>query len=293
MKKLFILIVIIFLSLTFIQSKAFSQDTLIYDKNSVDYEYSSSIKTERLLDVTPFPCSCHCSTMVKSADIFQDQTDSELYLYGGYVQTIPHLDCQRIELNITACNNQSIPSLSISFPPSNDDCFSENFYFYRDNTGDGTDVIMTDNFDPKTSSGLMTFNPPIPPCSSRKVIFYICSKKMVECEGDDYSVEIAVNGQNPTCNKTMTWHFDFITEQKNYKIDINLNDFNLGCNKIAHEYIYKIIDVYQNNIVIGKINDYSEIYNIKRNLKLENGLYLLQIIDKDKVIYQEKFIKGY
>jgi len=293
MKKIYFFILIIFF---FANINSYSQDG-IFDKNSMDYNWANTLRIDRLLDSGEpfFPCSCNCDSMVKSADIFQNQSDDELYLYGGWANVNnPNLICQRIELNIKACNSQSIPSISILFPPSSDDCFSHYFYLYRDDSGDGTNTTLTSSFDPKTSSGLMEFNPPIPPCSSRKVIFYICSESMRDCEHDSYDVQISVNGQNPPCEKEMTWHFDFITGQQLYKIDINLNDIK------QNEFIefpdnskFQIIDIYQNTIFSGVIKLPYDIENIKNNKFISKGLYLLIIKHDNNILYKEKFIKGF
>jgi hypothetical protein len=140
----------------------------------------------------------------------------------------------------------------------------------------------------------MEFYPPIPPCSSRKVIFYICSEKMAECEHDDYVVEVSVNGQNPTCKKNMTWHFDFITNQQQYKIDIDLNDkINDNNILIPRNSKYELIDIYQNLILSGIINSYSQIKQLKENNYIKKGLYILIIKSNNIIIFKEKFIKGY
>lgn len=169
----------------------FAQDTII-DFNRAQYNYANQISSERLKDAPPFPCSCPCSTMVKSAYVHGQQGDDELFLYGGYRHTSSNRRCQRIELNISACNNQSVPKLFITFPSSSDDCLKENFWLYREDGG--LEATYLSNFDPLSGSGELTIDPPIAPCSSRTVIFYICSDNIEDCEHDDYSMNISVDG---------------------------------------------------------------------------------------------------
>lgn len=283
--KTIIIYLMVFLFLT---ARFLAQDTII-DFNRPHYNTSQMESTHRLLNVTPFPCSCPCSTMVKSAIIYNEQGDDELQLVGGYITTEPSgLTCQRIELNISACNNQSISSISINFESSDDNCFNNKFWLYRDN-GDGT-VTYSDDFYPQADPqefGILTLDPALQPCSSGKYVFYICSSSLSNCEGDDYTVSVTVNGQNPGCEKNMSWHFDFLLGLMINKQYLDIQSLELS-NALNTK--YQIIDIFTNQVITGEISRLNEIEEIKRKVTGKKGFFIFNITEDDKIIYQEKFI---
>ncbi len=249
------------------------------------------------------PCPCDCDDMILSSNMKSGQDDDEVYLYGGSV--INNLRCQRVELNIRACNGNDISQLEITFDETSDDCYDDDFYIYRD-IGGGEAVLCDqdgqDYFDPEIETGVVCLNPAIEACSTEKVVFYICSEHNYNCDANEDLVSISTG---PNCEKEMTFYWDYIVpvpiiESGSDRDDFSfLNDVQNQDNKntyLSNKIEYKIINILTNDVKTKMSKNQIENKSnstVVENLNLSPGLYLLQIYNNKILIKQRKILIGY
>jgi hypothetical protein len=242
-----------------------------------------------------WPCECNCVEMVKSNKIYNNQPDNYEYLTG--VEHIGDLYCQKMELNISACNGNSISSIEISFS-NNPACLNNTFKIYK---GDG-ETISENGFNPDNGeSGTLNINPPIPACSSRAVTFYLCGPSCMIFSSPLTSNVIFHMGGDPECNRNMVFQYDFVVDDQ--KVDNNYGDIG-NTNYFGKLFVrvnatesnnlsYRIINVLSTTSISGIIQSRDELDEVINNLTLTPGLYLIQILENGKIVAQDKLAVGY
>lgn len=84
----------------------------------------------------------------------------------------------------------------------------------------------------------------------------------------------------------MTWHFDFILGKKstNY-LHLDMQDKQ----KIV-KYNVKILNIFNLDVLNYQIDNLNDIKDISNQFNLSNGLYVINIYEKNILIYQEKLL---
>ena len=210
------------------------------------------------LQVYTPPCSCDCADMVRPANVAQGDPSNFVQLFGGGEN--PY-HCQRIELNISACNNQAISSIPICFNGNESDCFNQLFKIKRE---DGEDCGA--QFNPLNQCGTLCIYPPIPACSSRKVIFYVCGSITDCCCTDGVTladVTLDLSHVGGCSNRAMTFRWDKITGSGIVNpLDAgrdNSKELQHNSIKCPQTFNYKIIDIYGTSITSGTANSINDV----------------------------------
>lgn len=100
----------------------------------------------------------------------------------------------------------------------------------------------------------------------------------------------------------MLFHFDGFAGEEEINLKVppspetdknNLKEFKLIETSCKEKYDYKIIDIFGTTVRDGSGSSLNEIKDSFTNEMKLPGLYIVQLLKKGSVIYQEKIISGY
>jgi hypothetical protein len=236
-------------------------------------------------------CDCPCDSVIKSVKVYEDQEDDEVFLSAGY--HIDEMRCQKIEIVVNACYQQTLSSINLNFNNGNpsDDCFNGTFHVFRSTGLDPATAVECSDFLPFSQNdptGQFILVPPVNACSSATYTFYICSDYIDQCEHDDIPATLSVGD----CDIDMMFHFDFyVGSQNSLQID-KISFKNKSINGFGHKKSYRIINLFNMEVQKGTVSSEFEFSELLKMVDKQFGLYVYQIFDNDKLIIQGKFINN-
>ena len=272
---------------------------LFEEEGPYQYRDNTEFESRELGTNPPVMCSCPCSEMVQGARILDPNIEDAAYLSGGVTNGTLH--CQKLELNIKACNNQPINNIGITFNLSNATnkvpCFNSTQYIYRlDANGN---PVSSGSFEPQEqeySTTLSFGDEPIPACSSRKVTFLICTINYCMFTTVDIELDLSSSANGFCQSRILHLYYDGVTGiggKINPDTDKGYKEIELNTSFIEEFYDYKIVDILSNTLIEGKSQTKDKIKENLENNSCQPGLYILQYIKNDKIVHQEKIYKSY
>jgi hypothetical protein len=247
------------------------------------YEYRDNMSNDLRDPMDIGFCDCPCDSVIKSVKVYEDQEDDEVYLSAGY--HIGQMRCQKIEIVVNACYQQTLSSIDFKFDvgDSTDYCFEGRFYVYRSLDSDpdtATSCSDFDSYDPLDNKGQFCLIPPVDACSSATFTFYICSDYIDFCEHDDIPATLSVGN----CNINMMFYFDFYTGTFQLK---TINPINSVIHH-ANPSKYRLINIYGEIINEGQVPSIDGLKNVLAMKNISAGLYIVQVYNGNSILLQDK-----
>jgi hypothetical protein len=303
MKKIFNKSILLVLIVLYAVS-LYAQPPLHPEDQNLPFTNKNLTFETRALSEFSTPCTCDCNNMIKATKYLPTGNEKDINAFGGYrvkdnVNNVVANDCQKFELNVSACNGVPISNLSFKLQPTNAPCNSKELTLFAENAS-GNVTQSGDPFKPEDEGyGTFNFYETIPACSSKKFTFYICGV-VSDCYFKNLTIQVNLSAYGP-CFETreLTFKFDGIVPVELDKKDeqgsvINSKSDNIKLTfekdviKYSDDLKIRIVDLQSNLIYEGQAISSDNIHNIINKLDKNNKLLIINYIKNNKIINTEK-----